>query len=133
MKKPSEIIPFFKKSIEKSSQRGEKKTTGNHAPSRSLYFRFIYFRSRGQWRGQKIKNVQNPIYLIVIRLVNKQDSKESKIARKATFKTQNIFKIQNISRTQNASKAQNISYTQSIFKTQNTSNVLHMCFDKFLF
>ena len=32
----------------------------------------------------------------------KQDSKESKIARKTTFKTQDIFKTQNTSKTQNS-------------------------------
>ena len=35
--------------------------------------------------------------------LNKQDSKESKIARKAILKTQNTFKTQNISYTQNTS------------------------------
>ena len=50
----------------------------------------------------------NPVLYANKQVGKKQDSKESKIARKATFKTQNIFKIQNISRTQNASKAQNI-------------------------
>ena len=55
---------------------------------------------------------------------NEQDSKESKIARKATFKTQNIFEIQNISKTQNTSKSQNISYTQFYKHVQTCSNIM---------
>ena len=46
-------------------------------------------------------------------LAHEQDSKESKIAREATFKTQDIFKIQIFLKTQNTSETQTTSYTQN--------------------